>query len=71
MGNDKKQLKEIRISEMATVIREKSKATGVLVMIDHDGEGTQMGCSGLTREQALLLVKYWSDALIEELDSEK
>ena len=56
---------------MATVIREKSKAKGVLVMIDHDDEGTQMGCSGLTREQALLLVKYWSDELIEELDSEK
>lgn len=67
----KQKLKDIPICEMATVIREKSKAKGVLVMIDHDDEGTQMGCSGLTREQALLLVKYWSDQLIEELDSEK
>jgi hypothetical protein len=67
----KQKLKDIPICEMAKVIRKKSKGKGVLVMIDHGDEGTQMGCSGLTREQALLLVKYWSNKLIKELDREK
>jgi len=68
----KQKLKDIPICEIAEIIRENLHARGVLVMIDHDDGGTQMGCSsGLTREGALELFKYWSDHLIKELTKER
>jgi len=68
---EKKRRKSINLKEMAELVREKSQAMGAVVILDYGNEGTQIGCSNrLEKEQAIELLKYWSDALIKGLESE-